>query len=123
MSRFCLKPLNFLTKTKSITKAQRLLSSKRTHTSYAYDLKQGQRMSMEDYIIHNNNFNDTHLLFCVFDGHYGHKCAEFLSNNIQQYLIKNWQMYPNMQQIFENTMEQIDKDISKTKTDNYKLYS
>eukprot|EP01084_Bolivina_argentea_P194025 332864_1 len=80
-------------------------------------------MSMEDYIIHNNNFNDTHLLFCVFDGHYGHKCAEFLSNNIQQYLIKNWQMYPNMQQIFENTMEQIDKDISKTKTDNYKLYS
>lgn len=82
---------------------------------YGYDSQRGPRQSMEDFIVCNDTFTDQYSLFAVFDGHGGDLCSQFLSNNIESFLKVN--LYKNkhfdMQQLFENTMQEIDEIVTK----------
>lgn len=84
---------------------------------YGYDLKQGSRSKMEDFIICNDNLHQNQSLFAVFDGHGGQNCSKFLAENIDSYLIKNIQKYSNFQQIFEQTMKEMDDETIKNPND------
>eukprot|EP01084_Bolivina_argentea_P265254 449537_1 len=94
-----------------------------TNVTYGYDTQQGKRNAMEDYIVHNNNFqvdnslvtSGKHSLFSIFDGHYGYHCSKYLSENIEQYLSTNMKNCSNIEQVFENTMQQMDDNVLETR--------
>ena len=47
----------------------------------------GERPSNEDELFYDISDNNTYKLLCVFDGHGGHKCAEYLKDNLHNNII------------------------------------
>eukprot|EP01084_Bolivina_argentea_P119506 211871_1 len=96
----------------------RLLHNRMITCRYGFDIQQSKRSETQDAIYHSSNFNINNKQYClfgVFDGHGQDLCAKFLANNIEIYLSKNLQKYPNsVNDAFKITMHEMDVDFNRS---------